>query len=262
MCRMVSLSNAPSMENEPPLREFQLRFAEEISRDSRLEGGRVLDVGCGPRPHRAMRFIKDRCAQLDGVDLGDEVLQNPYLQARWHSPFESAPIPESAYDLAFAYNVVEHIAEPRPFFEKLARVLKPGGAFYALTPHRNHPFALMSRAAEVAGLKRAFAARLEGVNDYSAYYRLNSRGSIRRAIAGMDLQLTGTWYVQAPGWEQGYFPRALQALPRLYDRLLGGAYPILRPILLYRLERPASDVSGKSSSGVLEPPDPKAADLA
>jgi hypothetical protein len=38
-------------------------------------------------------------------------------------PFESAPIPDRAYGFAYAYNVLEHIAAPRPFFDKLASVL-------------------------------------------------------------------------------------------------------------------------------------------
>jgi SAM-dependent methyltransferase len=228
-----------TVQSHRPLPPYQQAFADAIAADPRLRGGHVLDIGCGNFLHPALQFVPVTCGQYDGVDPSAEVLANERVRQRWHAPFESAPVPPAAYDLAIAYNVVEHIRTARPFFEKLAEVLRPGGAFYALSPHARHPFAWMSRAAEVIGLKPFFARRLSGVNSYPAYYRLNSRRQIRRALAGLPLRLTGVWFWEQRGWERGYLPRGLRMLPALYDRAVTSRVPSLRQTIIYRIERDA-----------------------
>jgi SAM-dependent methyltransferase len=165
------------------------------------------------------------------------VLKNPDLQQRWHASLEQALVPESAYDLAYAYNVVEHVPVARPFFEKVCRVLRPGGAFYALTPHARHPFAILSRTLELAGVKRLIARRNVKVNDYAAYYRLNSRSRVLAAIDGLDFDPPTFHYLTEPNWERAYFPRGLRWLVRGYDKVLGEPVEGLRLIFTMRLQR-------------------------
>jgi len=61
-------------------------------------------------------------------------MEHPALENRWQGEFETAPIPEQTYDLAIAFNVVEHIKNSRSFIDRVAAILKPGGVFWALTP--------------------------------------------------------------------------------------------------------------------------------
>lgn len=235
----VPPSNPPDEPTPRAFAPFQQAFADAIAHDPRLAGGRVLDIGCGNFLHASLQFIPRVAARYDGVDPSDVVLANARLAQRWHGPFETAPIPPASYDLAFAYTVVEHIAHPRPFFEAVARVLRPGGAFYALTPNAHHPFAWMSRGAELVGLKALLARRMPHVNNYPAYYRLNSERRVRRALAGLPLRLSRTWFVDQLGWERGYLPRGLRFVPAMYDRLVASRIPLLRQSFLYQLEREA-----------------------
>jgi len=125
-------------------------LAEEIFRSVR---GRILDIGCGSNLPGELEGLKGRYEQLDGVDPDIGVMSHPLLTCRYHGNFEDSEIPTETYDLAYAYNVIEHIANARPFFRKVRSVLKPGGVFYAVTPHANHPFALLARTVELMGGK-------------------------------------------------------------------------------------------------------------
>src|SRR5688572_6082731 len=209
---------------------YQSRFRALLAADDNVKG-RVLDIGCGPDLPAPLRYLPEVVRQLDGLDPSGEVLRHPHLRERWHATFEDAPVPDAAYDLAYAYNVLEHVERARPFMEKLARVLRPGATFWALTPHARHPFTILSRSLELLGLKQAIARRNEGVNPYPAYYRLNSRRQIRKALRGLPFGEPQFHYVNAPGWEVGYFPSFLRWAPRAYDKVLGERVEGLRLIL-------------------------------
>lgn len=215
---------------------FQYRFADLVAHDPGVRG-RVLDIGCGPGFHRSLAFIRRVAAQVDGVDPGDGIEHNDSLAMRWHGALEEAPVPEKAYDLAVAYNVVEHVADPVAFLKAVHRTLKPGGRFWALTPHSRHIFCMLSRGLERAHLKSFIARRNTAVNDYPAYYRLNSRRQVARCTAGMPLRLTHAECMTAPGWYKVYFPRWLHWSARLYDTLLGERFESFRLIFMFCLER-------------------------
>jgi SAM-dependent methyltransferase len=220
----------------PTVARFQHQFRRLLVEDPNITG-RVLDIGCGPEFAAPVTFLADVPRQVDGVDPSDDVFRHPHLQLRWKAPLEAADIPESAYDLAVAYNVLEHLPTGRSFLEKLSRVLKPGGTFWALTPHARHPFSWMSRSLELAGFKKMMAARNPGVNDYPAYYRVNSRRQILKQLDGLPFDPPQFTYAAAPGWAGGYFPRALVWAPNLYDRLLGEPIERLRLILMVKLRK-------------------------
>ena len=220
---------------------FQRAFCRTLLDEPGLKG-RVLDIGCGGGVQKALETVAERCGQLDGVDQAPEVLRHPRLHGRWHGPFEESGIPHAAYDLAYAYNVVEHISRGRPFFRKVRDILKPGGVFWALTPHARHPFALLARAVEVARLKHFSRDCLRdrdtgryAVNNYPAYYRLNSRPQVARAVTGLGFASLTIHYYPCMQWDT-YFPRWLRWAPHLYDYLFGVRVRPLMQILAYRLQ--------------------------
>ena len=213
---------------------FQRRFRDLLFQEAGMRG-RVLDIGCGSAVPPAIDGVQQRAAQLDGVDIDAAVLSHPSLGCRWHAPFEVAQIPNGSYDAAYSYNVVEHIARPRPFFEKVGAVLKPGGVFWALTPHGRHPFCRLTRLIERLGLKQVFAARAEGVNSYPAYYRMNTPRQVMRAIEGIGFASADFYYLPCTNWDQ-YVPSPLRWGPNLYDRFLGARVGPCMLLLAYRLE--------------------------
>jgi 2-polyprenyl-3-methyl-5-hydroxy-6-metoxy-1,4-benzoquinol methylase len=106
--------------------------------------GRLLDVGTGPGiipetflrlgysvvtvdvpPRKEMhRELVDRLTALGAEGHFARVGQEP------------VPIAPDSVDVAFAGDVIEHLAgSPRPFLAEIARVIKPGGAIVLTTPN-------------------------------------------------------------------------------------------------------------------------------
>jgi SAM-dependent methyltransferase len=207
---------------------------ELLFSEPRLQG-RVLDIGCGHGFPPALAGLDKVATQLDGLDPSPEVHEHPGLTLRWQGKFGEVDVPRHAYDLAYAYNVVEHVEAARPFFENVRLALKPGGVFWAITPHGRHPFCRLSRTLEVMGFKRGFAARNEGVNDYPAYYRMNTARQVLRAVEGLGFVSARFVYIPSMAWDH-YFPARLRWAPHLYDRALGLGPARFRVIIGYRLE--------------------------
>lgn len=212
---------------------FQKEFVRRLLAEPGLDG-RVLDIGCGPDLPSALEPLRTRLMNLDGVDVIDEIQNHPQLKNHWKSPMESAPVPESAYDLAYAYNVVEHITDAEPFLRAVRRTLKPGGAFWALTPQGHHPFCRCVRLVENLSLKKYIAKRDAGVNDYPAFYRLNRVKDIAQAATAAGFTRLQAIYLPCVQWDR-YFPRWVRFVPHIHDRVLGLRRPRSMLVLAYKL---------------------------
>ena len=91
----------------------------------------VLDVGCGPG--LTDRHLLPHVGSLAGVDPSPGMVE----RARSENPDadysvydgERLPFEDATFDLAFAINVLHHVAIPnrRPLVEELGRVTKPDG---------------------------------------------------------------------------------------------------------------------------------------
>jgi SAM-dependent methyltransferase len=198
---------------------FQRWFCDRLEAEPGMRG-RVLDIGCGPAFPGPLARISRLPSQLDGVDPAADISGRTDLTLGWPTGFEDAAIPEAAYDLAFAYNVVEHIATARPFFEKVSRVLKPGGVFWALTPHALHPFAYLVRAVQGLRFKQQYARNHAGINDYPAYYRLNCVSQVTRAVGDERFAKAEFYRLPCMNWDS-YFAPPLRFIPHAYDRVAG-----------------------------------------
>jgi len=229
---------APGTHRNEFIREFGRQLCAVPQRR-----GRVLDIGCGAALPVAVERVSAELGPIDGVDPDAAIARHPSLANRWHGRFETAPVPDAAYGLAYAYNVLEHIAEPRPFFAKVAAVLEPGGVFLALAPNARHPFAWISRCVDLLGVKpligRALGRRAAfamNVNPYPSYYRCNSPAAIRRAIEGLGFDKVSFTFVPSVQWEM-YFPAWLRWMPYLWDRVVTARVPSMNQVLIVRLEK-------------------------
>jgi SAM-dependent methyltransferase len=240
VCRLGT--DLPWTELDKDRHSFQRGFVQLLLEAPEFKG-RVLDIGCGSELPAALKPITGRYGSLDGVDPSSAVAQHPLLEQRWNAPFESCAVPANAYELAYAYNVLEHIADPAPFFRKVHSVLKPGGVFFGLTPNGSHPFALLSRSIELIGLK-SYARQKIGpaengamaVNDYPAYYRCNTPAAVSRAIRGLNFKRVTCYYFPCLQWDT-YFPKSLRWVPRLYDFCIGTRMRPFMQILIVLLEK-------------------------
>lgn len=100
----------------------------------------LLDIGCanGDFP----RFMQARGWRVEGLEV------SPNANAITDFPVHRMPLPEldfdaPRYDAITAWAVLEHVHDPRAYFNKAAKLLKPGGQFVFLVTNFN---SLSSRA--------------------------------------------------------------------------------------------------------------------
>lgn len=117
----------------------------------RLEGPRLLRLG-GPVP--GDRALEIGCGRGVGVQVIGEVFGAGYVDAfdldprmirlarerlrgraesirLWVGDATAIPAPSGSYDAVFDFGIVHHVPQWRQAIAEVARVLKPGGRFYA-----------------------------------------------------------------------------------------------------------------------------------
>lgn len=79
--------------------------------------GRVLDIGCGEKPHRDWFDVEDYI----GIDI------NPDRNADIIADGLRLPFNDNSFDYIFSMQVLEHVPNPFIFFEEMSRVLREHG---------------------------------------------------------------------------------------------------------------------------------------
>jgi 2-polyprenyl-3-methyl-5-hydroxy-6-metoxy-1,4-benzoquinol methylase len=119
---------------EPPDLARRSAFARAHVRPGR----RVLDLGCGQGDLTAV------LAAAGGDVLGVEVAQAAVDRARRRHaelqftlvPLDGAlPLDDTSFDVVWASEVIEHVADTGAWLSEVRRVLKPGGLLLMTTPN-------------------------------------------------------------------------------------------------------------------------------
>jgi 2-polyprenyl-3-methyl-5-hydroxy-6-metoxy-1,4-benzoquinol methylase len=188
--------------------------------------GNVLDVGCGDG------LFFDELATLPGVRLVEgvepaEALVSPDgpHRARIHvAPFDATFDPGRRYSLIVMLDVLEHLPEPAASLRHALSLLEPGGVVLATVPaflalwtrhdDLNHHFTRFDKASF-----RALAASAGLRVDQSRYF-FHWTAVAKVATRVKEALLPGE--PASPAVPPASVNRALYALSRLEERLLGG----------------------------------------
>jgi SAM-dependent methyltransferase len=165
----------------------------------------VLDFGAGRGEpilddkvdyRRHLSNMKGRCAHLDGCDIDEAILDNPFLDhAELVHPDSPLPYPDNRFDLVVARSVLEHVDNPDHVARELLRVVKPRGLIAAVTPNKFGYIALGARIVpnwmHVRTLKAVQPER-KAEDVFPTRYRMNSRSALRKAFGkGAEIYVTG-----------------------------------------------------------------------
>ena len=101
--------------------------------------GRILEVGCGTGHNLSMLR---KFAEVDAVELDESVRAIAERRLGRQVISDRLPelqgVPDKAYDLIGAFDVIEHIHDDRAALQAIARKLRPGGELVLTVPA--HPW--------------------------------------------------------------------------------------------------------------------------
>jgi SAM-dependent methyltransferase len=199
---------------------------------------RVLDFGAGRGEHilddaieyrRRLFTLKGRCAHVEGCDVDEAVLTNPFLDhATVIQPDSPLPYPDNSFDIIFSRFVFEHVQDPDAVASELLRIVKPGGLIAALTPNRFGYIALAATAIpnrlHVQALSYIQPKR-KSVDVFPTKYKLNSRKALVGAV-GQDAAVYTQYISGEPGYHFGR-PLLYRLFKALHKLLPDRAQPLL-----------------------------------
>lgn len=121
------------------------RFGQErrlslIRRYVRLEGQRILDIGCGIGTYvRRLQQLSDR---VYGIDIDEERVRRGGAEVPGLALADSERLPfrESTFDVILLNEVIEHVGDDRATLKEALRVTRSGGHIVIYAPNRLYPF--------------------------------------------------------------------------------------------------------------------------
>jgi SAM-dependent methyltransferase len=183
----------------------QERRLEMVQRYLKLEGARVLDIGCGLGAY--VRRFTDFTDQAYGIDIDAprvvEGVENGVARLSI-ALSEHLPYADASFDGVLLNEVIEHVGSDRDTLSEALRVTKPGGKVIVFAPNRFYPF-------ETHGVylgKRYVFGNIPLVNYLPdsirnrlvPHARAYTRGGLEKITKGLDGRWAD-WRVIFPGFD-------------------------------------------------------------
>jgi SAM-dependent methyltransferase len=102
-------------------------------------GASLLDAGAGECPYKKycghLRYVSQDLAKYDGTGaVGLQMGSWDTSKIDIVSDIADIPVPDASFDAVLCSEVLEHVSDPVPAIDELARVLKTGGALVLTAP--------------------------------------------------------------------------------------------------------------------------------
>lgn len=181
---------------------------EALARLTRLEGDRLLDIGCADGTYT--RRLRAGFTLTDAIDIEPERLADfrerigfgERLGLRIHEmSADELEFDDDRFDMVTAIEVLEHVADLDGTLSEVHRVLKLGGRFCVTTPNRWFPFE--THGPIIAGKRRRswVAPGLPWVAPLHRRWsdaRAFTKGGLSRQAAAHGLTLIGVEWMMPP----------------------------------------------------------------
>ncbi|HEV7586405.1 MAG TPA: class I SAM-dependent methyltransferase [Solirubrobacteraceae bacterium] len=153
----------------PGLEPSDLAIRLDFLREHVARGDRVLDVGCGEG--RFAAELAAAGASVVGIDVAEEPLRrarelHPQLDVRLVPAGGEWDLPDARFDVVWAGEVIEHVADTAAWLSEVRRVLRSGGRLLVSTPAHGR-LAMLRLALSPAALAEHFDPRGEHLRFYT-----------------------------------------------------------------------------------------------
>ena len=139
--RLVKLNRVEKALMNNPVRVVVQRTYETrtlLALGGRVDGGRVLDVGCGRGVGTQLIIERFGAAHVTAFDLDDDMVAGARhrlarLDGRVKLSVGDATAidePDASFDAVFEFGIIHHVEDWRRALAEVDRVLRPGGRFY------------------------------------------------------------------------------------------------------------------------------------
>ena len=177
---------------EPTDLNMRLSFLLERARASERAPrapGRVLDVGCGEA--RFTAELVHAGFSVVGVDVAQEPLRrararHPELDLRAVALEGPWPLADASFDVVWAGETIEHVADTAGWLSEVRRVLRPRGSLLLSTPAHGR-LALLGLALS----QRAFDAHFDPRADHLRFYTPRTLRRLLEDFAFEDVEVRG-----------------------------------------------------------------------
>jgi 2-polyprenyl-6-hydroxyphenyl methylase/3-demethylubiquinone-9 3-methyltransferase len=180
-----------------PLHEINPLRLEWIDSRARLDGRKVLDVGCGGGI--LAEAMAARGARVTGIDLGEKslrVAELHLLQSKAEVVYEEASAEQFAerhageFDVVTCMEMLEHVPQPSSAVGACARLARPGGEVFFSTINRNPKSYLFA----VIGAEYVLRLLPRGTHDYARFIKPSELSRWARAAGLRVVEVIGMTY--------------------------------------------------------------------
>ncbi len=168
-----------------------------IQQHTKIEGKKVLDVGCGGGI--LTESLAQSGAQAKGIDLSEKALKVADLhslesgvtvQYEYISAEDLAAKEPAQYDVVTCMEMLEHVPDPLSIIKACASLVKPGGKVFFSTLNRNPKSYLLA----VIGAEYILRMLPKGTHDYKKFIKPSELNGFLRE-AGLEMnEIMGLTY--------------------------------------------------------------------
>lgn len=190
-----------------------------------INGGAVLDVGCGTG--FGTLLLADKAEYAVGIDIKDKLIQ--YGMQKYQAGGLSFEVMDAnklefqneSFDVVVINELLEHLSDHRPCLNEILRVLRPGGMLISATVNRKHTFGTADnplnrnhfREFDAEGFTKEIGNYFEDIKllgqgcgeDFHDFVQNKSARGIERFLMMLKIKhkIPASWRSRIRGWITG-----------------------------------------------------------